>query len=574
MTERAVQSTDDLNKKLRALSSQLRMREPMSDEGALVPALYLAWLCSLSPEKSDAYAVLAESGLPDWAQERVAKGLGEAAVSQIEALVGSNTSDELRGMALAAFDALAAGNGRMAGEFVTPHCVTSLAAQVLRLDGGVSVADFGCGWGGFLVEASKDAGSLYGVDSSTRAADFAAMRMDLLGVECELMTGNMMELGEGRTFDRCFCQVPFGMRLRDLDLKGTAYEGPFYGAGPLGRSPFADWTFVQRVLDGTAQDGRAVIIMGNGATFNHSDARARAHFARSGRLEAVVALPARLFSNTSVASTMVVFGDGSKGVRLVDATDLSVSGRRTDDMGTDEIAEVLKRLAEDGPMSRLVGADELEAHDWSLAPQRYLRRKVELENATPLGEAVVTIERGVSLSASKLDGLETSEDTGLSYLPVSALVDGRVEGDLPHITSLDPKWRRARLRDGDVVMTKNGSPVRVAVIEVPEGQTIVATANLYILRLDTSRVDPHFLAAFLSSGDGRELVDGLATGSVIPTIALRDLRGLEIPVPPMDAQRRVAARYRAALDEVEAHKAKLKLAREAVAGAYAEETRH
>lgn len=560
----------NIESKFWALANDFRGCPGFGDSGALPPALYCAWLLADNGSSDDLEGLLEAAGLPEWSRDAIMREVADF-LPAIRSLAASRPSDELRELALASFDLTAVNLGRSGGEFVTPACVTSLALNVLAPGDGDSIADFGCGWGSFLAAASGRAASLYGVDSNHRAAAFATIRMSLLGVDCDIERDDMLRRPEGRSFDRCFSQLPFGLRLPFLNLKGTPYEPALSGDCPLGRPASADWVFAQRILDATADGGRAVIVMGNGATFNHGDADARCHFAEGGRLEAVVALPARLFSHTAIASTMVVFGDGSKGVRMVDATDLTVPGRRYDSMGPDEIAEAMRRLSEDGPMSKVVSDEALAAHNWSLAPQRYLRREVELENATPLGDLAVAIERGAGLRAAELDELETPEDTGISYLPVSSVADGRVGGDLPHIASLDPRHDRACLKDGDLVMTKIGSPVRVAVAEVPEGQTVVATGNLYVVRLDTERIDPYFLAAFLSSDDGQELACGLATGTTIPTIALRDLRGLEVPVPPMDVQRRVAERYQAALDEIEVHKVRLERARSAAAGAYDEE---
>lgn len=560
----------DIESKFWNIIDDFRGRPGFGDPSALPPALYCAWLLAENGSSNDLEGLLEAAGLPEWSRDAIMREVGDS-LPAIRSLAASYPSDKLRELAIASFDFTAVNFGRSGGDFITPDCIVSLALKVLAPGDGDSIADFGCGWGSFLAASSACAASLYGVDPNRRAAAFATIRMSLLGVDCDIERDDMLRCPGGLSFDRCFSQLPFGLRLSFLNLKGTPYEPALSGDWPLGRPASADWVFAKRILDATAEDGRAAIVMSNGATFNHGDASARRHFAESGRLEAVVALPARLFSHTVSASTMVVFGDGSKGVRMVDATDLTVPGRRYDSMGPDEIAEVMRRLSEDGPMSKIVGADDLAARNWSVAPQRYLRREIELENATPLGDLTVAIERGAAIRAAELDELATPEDTGISYLPASSVADGRTGGDLPHITGLDPKHQRACLKDGDLVLTKIGSPVRVAVAEVPEGQTVVATGNLYVVRLDTERIDPYFLAAFLSSDDGQELACGLATGTTIPTIALRDLRGLEVPVPPMDVQRRVAERYQAALDEIEVHKVRLERARSAATSAYDEE---
>lgn len=135
---------------------------------------------------------------------------------------------------------------------------------------------------------------------------------------------------------------------------------------------------------------------------------------------------------------------------------------------------------------------------------------------------------------------------------------------------MDPKTERQWLRTGDLIVSKNGAPFKIAVADVPESQTIMANGNLYIIRLDTGKVNPHFVAAFLASDDGKELMDRMVVGTTIPNLPLRNLKDIELPVPTMDKQREVARRYQAHLDEIEVLKIKLDKARAGIASAYDE----
>ena len=569
MPRQANGATPNYRPVLRNVSDECRRR----GGDPCLPAVVLcaAYLLARDGWRGTVDEALRRSGLPGWASEAILGALDESSRNDVAALASSHAIETLRGLALASFDYACERAGRTAIDHATPPCVADLALAVLKPEPGQSVADFGCGWGGFLA-ASADSGSeLHGFDIDLRAAALAALRMCVLGAPCDVECGDMLLVPSGRRFDRCFLQAPFGTRLPALRLDGTPYEDMLSAKGPYGRPTSADWVFVRRVLDAIADGGRAVIVVGSGAAFNHGDASVRRRLVTDGRVEAAIALPDELFFGSVASATMLVLGSGATSVRMVDATDLYVPSRRARDMGPDEVGEVLRRLAQDGPMSRMVGEGDLAERNWSLFPPRYTRREVRLENATPLGELATSIERGAALRADELDALETSKDTGVCYLPVSSVTDGRVGADLPHIASLGKGHERSCLRQGDLVLTKNGGPIRAAVAEIPEGQTVLATGNLYVVRPDASRVDPYFLAAFLASDDGRELVDSLTTGSAIRTLPLRDLRGLEVPVPSMEVQRRVAARYQAALDEIEVCKSRLERARAAAGGAYEEE---
>ena len=121
-----------------------------------------------------------------------------------------------------------------------------------------------------------------------------------------------------------------------------------------------------------------------------------------------------------------------------------------------------------------------------------------------------------------------------------------------------------------MIISKNGAPFKVAVAEVPEGETILANGNLYIVRLDTARIDPYFAAAFLESEDGKEVMERFTAGTTIPNLPLRNLREMQLPVPEMSIQEAVSRQYRARLDEIEVLKIKLEKARIGIESAYDE----
>lgn len=462
--------------------------------------------------------------------------------------------------------------GKWSGEYGTPDCISKLALAILDIEPGEHVADFGCGYGNFLVAAAdaQPTGSYYGVELNAAAACLAQVRMDLLGVESVVEIGDMLSSKPTERFHKVFSNYPFGMRLQKSGGVGVYYEEFNKGNTGFGRPASADWIFNKLICDGLDPDGKAVAIMTNGAAFNGGDKLARKHFLDRGMIEAVVALPSNLFRYTMIATTLIVFGNNDGPVRFVDASDLTVPGRRWDTMGDDEVNEIVRRLSEDGDSSKLVAKEEVAAAEYSLSPSRYLGREIEMVNPTSIGDLADSIERGAGLSAKDLDAISTDEDTGISYLRLSDISDGRFVSNLPRIQTLDAKFSKQCLRTGDLIISKNGAPFKVAVAEIPEGQTILANGNLYIIRLKTELANPYYVAAFLSSEDGKEAMRRMVVGTTIPNLPQKNLRLIEIPLPPMEEQQEIANHYQARLDEIEVLKIKLEKARNGAASAYDE----
>ena len=454
----------------------------------------------------------------------------------------------------------------------TPDSIAKLVEAVLDIQNGESVADLGCGRGDFLVEAQRNHSDLhlYGIDIDRECATLAAARLDALGADAAIELGDMFVAPQRGTFDKVFSNYPFGVRPSSMRGVGEYYESLRTGKDGIGRPASADWLFNKLAFDSLKEGGTALTVMTNGAAFNGGDKQARKYFVNNGMIKAIVALPANLFPGTSIPAVLLVLGKNDGPIRMVDASELSITGRRWDTMGEDEIKEILNRLVNDGENSRLVDPKDIAASEYNLFPQRYLSRTISLENPTRLGDLALSIERGAGLTAKDLDALASNEDTGLCYLRLADIKDGLIGNDLPCLRELDPKTERQWLRTGDLIVSKNGAPFKIAVADVPNGKTILANGNLYIIRLDTDRINPYFAAAFLASEDGKELMDRMVVGTTIPNLPLGNLKDILMPVPDMETQEKVARQYQARIDEIEVLKIKLEKARVGVSCTYDE----
>lgn len=461
--------------------------------------------------------------------------------------------------------------GRAGGEHITPESIRNLALKILDISVDEVVADLGCGGGCFLesaVEAHRDAIKVYGIDCNVDLACLAIARMELLEADYLIEIGDVFEQTKRASFDKVFTNYPFGMRIAAMKGEGEYYEIMRTGVHGLGRPTSADWVFNKVAFDSLKDSGTAVAVMTNGAAFNGGDRQARKYFVDNGMIKAIIALPSNLFASTAIPTTLIVLGKNGGEIRMVDATDLVVPGRRRNTLGSDEIDEVLDRLTRDGESSTTVSKEDIANKDYNLYPSRYLGRDLNLENPTKLGDLAVSIERGARIPAQELDELTIDSDSRITYLRLSDISDGRISDDRPRLRQIDCDTERYWLKTGDLIVSKNGAPFKIAVAEIAENDIVLANGNLYIIRLNTDIIDPYFIAAFLSSDDGKEALERYVVGTAIPNLPLKNLKELQIPVPPMEKQKEIALAYRASLDEIEILKIKLAKARVSMADAY------
>lgn len=113
---------------------------------------------------------------------------------------------------------------------------------------------------------------------------------------------------------------------------------------------------------------------------------------------------------------------------------------------------------------------------------------------------------------------------------------------------------RLRLEAGDILVVRtNGSRDMVGRCAVyNDGEQSFAFASYLIrLRVDTSLIDPHYLSFFLTSAIGRDAIARIRrTSAGQYNVNSENLRGIELPLPPLPIQKKVAERLARQRDAV------------------------
>ncbi|MGQ3354437.1 MAG: restriction endonuclease subunit S [Phreatobacter sp.] len=143
--------------------------------------------------------------------------------------------------------------------------------------------------------------------------------------------------------------------------------------------------------------------------------------------------------------------------------------------------------------------------------------------------------------------------SGIPFIFVSNIRNGSVHFDTDKFVSeleFRKLTRSCPIDPGDVLYTAVGSYGHAAV--VPEGKAFVFQRHIAHLKLRHDLVDANYLSRMLETPPVRRQADKLARGVAQKTVTLSSLRSLEIPLPPLDEQKRIAA----ILDKADALRAK------------------
>ena len=448
-------------------------------------------------------------------------------------------------------------------EYLTPKCINQLAIEILEIEKGDTVVDNCMGIGSFIAEASKvqPEASYCGVEINHSVAAIAEMRLSLVKSDCHVVTGNALEDNFcGKQFNKGFSNYPFGMRIRTVSEDVGIIERINKTCPELSKGTSADWIFNYRLCEMLVPNGIGVAVMSLGGLWNTLDKPIREAFVKNGKVKAVIKLPAKLFPNTAIPVAMIVFGYNEGGIRFIDASNEYVEGRRQNSINSQNIATIIDALNTDSSISKLVSIEEVAENQFSFDPTRYNEVVEEIVDGVPFETVIKSITRGAPLAARDLDDIASVLPTDYQYMMLANIKNGIIDKELPYLKEIPPRFEKYCIHKGNLLLSKNGYPFKVAVAEPPEDKTVLANGNLYVIELDTEKVDPYYVKAFLESDQGIVQLKRITVGATIPNIGVNQLNTIQIPLIPIEEQHKMALRYQAVLDEIELLRRKIERA--------------
>lgn len=184
------------------------------------------------------------------------------------------------------------------------------------------------------------------------------------------------------------------------------------------------------------------------------------------------------------------------------------------------------------------------------------KRQHAIDRLTQLGQAIFYEMFGDPASnpmgweIGKIDDLTSSTQYGTSSkagasgeYPIlrmgNLLYSGAMDfTDLKYIDFPKSEVEKYTARSGDILFNRTNSPDLVGKTAVYYGDTPIGFAG-YLVRLRVNdRAVPEFISAYLNSAYGKALLRGMCKAIVgMANINAKELRGIPIPLPPVDLQR-------------------------------------
>jgi type I restriction enzyme S subunit len=134
--------------------------------------------------------------------------------------------------------------------------------------------------------------------------------------------------------------------------------------------------------------------------------------------------------------------------------------------------------------------------------------------------------------------------SGTSVIPTEAIGRGRIlDVTVPQVDSIKAaELARHRLRLGDILFARRGAQATglSAIVDKRYEGALCGTGAL-LLRIKSQRVDPDYLAMFLSSDAAYVWLRTHAVGAVMPNLNTEIIKGLPIALPSIEEQKILAS---------------------------------
>ena len=202
----------------------------------------------------------------------------------------------------------------------------------------------------------------------------------------------------------------------------------------------------------------------------------------------------------------------------------------------------------------------VEARNWARLPESF-QREIEREYVVLVGERVECSSSGLEWPTATIEDISEKVAMGPfgSSIKVSTFVlDGVpiISGQHLHGVRVDDspgfnfisyehaqRLANANVRRGDVIFTHAGNIGQVAYIPArSEFDRYVISQRQFYMRCKHSKAIPEFIALYFTSPEGQHQLLANSSQVGVPAIArpVTYLRTIEIPLPPLPEQRRIA----------------------------------
>ncbi len=299
---------------------------------------------------------------------------------------------------------------------------------------------------------------------------------------------------------------------------------------------YSDWLEVMAAFEQLSDDGVMVALMTNSSLTNSQNQAIRRYLVECGYIQSVIELPDLLLEFKRFPLYAVVLSHNNKHIQFIDASKAYTQERRYKNIDLEHFKKIMEGFDNNCYSAELI---RVKVEEFNLLPKRYTIDPINYDGIS-LGE-ICNISRGPVIPSKELDEITTLEDTGIRYVYSQALDSQQVDmSQLPFVDKSKLGKSSQVIEEDSLVLTRT-SPFKSNMLHLQPGTGVIINGNLFSITIAPKYRNLYlldYIAAFFNSTVGREQIERLASGSVIKSISIKDLKSLAIPNVSIEQQRR------------------------------------
>lgn len=434
--------------------------------------------------------------------------------------------------------------------FTTPYEIVDLVNRLYSIDTASNVLDACSGMGNYLVDTSKkyDANSFTGIEINGRLALISKLRLNVLNNDKNnIINDDFLTYNDKNKYDRIFSNYPIGIRVDSVKTGYIENSNNLRFKWEYKNSSSADWMFINKIISLLTKDGKAFTLMASGPLFKTADNIYKKDLLDNGMIEKIIKLPEKLFTGTSLSFNLIILSENNKKVQFVDGS--SAYLKTNGFCNILDVEKLLDIINGNSNLTNRVDNKKIADNDYLLTVDNYIGiKEIKYHNPVKLSNYILDIFRGYQLNADEKKKI--SNPTGeYEILMISDIDDGIINNDLLRVNSNDGKMDRYLLQNGDLIISSRGTRIKIAVAEIGK-RKVVANGNLIVVRLDLKKINPYYLAMYLSSNEGNSILKSIQTGAVIISINPSKLSNIMISSVDLEKQNKYASLYWSKIKQV------------------------
>ncbi|MBL4816298.1 MAG: restriction endonuclease subunit S [Shewanella sp.] len=320
-------------------------------------------------------------------------------------------------------------------------------------------------------------------------------------------------------------------------------------------------------MDKLQPGGRLAIVVPDGFLFNQTSKIFREKLSRCASLEAIINLPSKTFHPyASVSSSLLILRNGSSlspnkkiFIGVIDNEPKESQFSINLDKIVKNYIKHTKNIVFNEDVQTFT-TQNFSADNWHHS--KYLHQKFsDSEYKTSKEFKVIPLKEVLSL-LSKGSNFVKDESGNIAYLNPANIREMHLNAEnLLYTSPSKMKINYLPLEINDIVINAiSNHRGSAAVIEDDLYVGLGANRHVIVLRPNTNLISPYYLALIINSEHVRKQLFDLTTGAVIPSLSMRTIEGLQIPIPSMEAQLKISNHHRNIKNQLdELHKKTIKL---------------